>query len=469
MISRSLITLALLGVFSACESRPPEKPPESVSAASMASVSADRCPVGALMAEVDPTRLRSDIATMVSFGTRHTLSDTVSTTRGIGAARRWVESEFRRMSQDCGQCLEIATPSDDVRAPRNPEGVPVVNVLAIQKGRRDPGRVIIISGHLDSRVSDVMDATSDAPGANDDASGTAAVIEAARILSRRSFDATLVYAALSGEEQGLLGGKILADYARRRGWKVEAVLNNDIIGNTGGSSGERVDGRVRVFTEGVRSLETQAMADARTSNGGEVDSPSRNLARFIDGVADDCLEAFDVMMIYRRDRFGRGGDQVRMLEAGFPSVRVTEGAENYTRQHQDLRVENGINYGDTLEGVDFPYLARVVSLNVASLAILASAPPPPTEVRIEGAVSPDTVVSWSKVEGATGYRIWRRPTTEAVWTVSVETGPNETSLRLPGVIIDDWFFGVAALGADGLSSPVQFAGPVGAFFPPPTD
>jgi hypothetical protein len=429
----------------------------------------DRCPVRQLVGEVESSRLRSDIATMVGFGTRHTLSDTASPTRGIGAARRWVEAEFRRMSEACNQCLEIATPADDVRVPRNPEGIPVVNVLAIQKGRGDPDRVIIISGHLDSRVSDVMDAVSDAPGANDDASGTAAVIEAARVLSRRSFDATLVYAALSGEEQGLLGGKVLADFAKRRGWKVEAVLNNDIIGNTEGSAGVRVDRRVRVFTEGVRSLETQAMADARTSNGGEVDSPSRNLARFIDTVANDCLEDFDVMMIYRRDRFGRGGDQVRMLEAGFPSVRVTEGAENYTRQHQDLRVEGGVAYGDTLDGVDFPYLTRVVSLNVAALALLASAPPPPLEVRIEGAVSPDTVVRWTPVGRATGYRVWRRATTASEWEISHEAGPDATSLRLPGVVIDDWFFGVSTLGPGGLASPVQFAGPVGAFIPPPTD
>ncbi|MDZ4761446.1 MAG: M20/M25/M40 family metallo-hydrolase, partial [Alphaproteobacteria bacterium] len=369
----------------------------------------------------------------------------------------------------CGDCLEIATPTDTFTAPRMPTPTPVGIVMAIQKGTTDPNRVIIISGHLDSRVSDVQNATADAPGANDDASGVAAVMEAARILSKHQFDATLVFAALTGEEQGLYGGKVLADYAKAKGWKVEAVLNNDIIGNIHGSSGVVADRHVRIFTEGVRSLETQQMAAARQSTGGEVDSPSRNLARFIDAIAERHLDAFDVMMVYRRDRFGRGGDQVRMLEAGFPSVRVTEAAENYTRQHQDLRTEDGVVYGDTIDGVDFPYLARVTRLNIMTMAALASAPPPPLEVRIEGAVSPDTKVSWTPVPGAELYVVHWRATTEPVWTNSTTFGRNETSGALPGVVIDDWFFGVSTVGPGGYASPVQYAGIVGAFFPPVTD
>jgi Zn-dependent M28 family amino/carboxypeptidase len=418
--------------------------------------------------EVSEERLHGYIERMVSFGTRHTMSDTRSNRRGIGAARRWVEAEFRTMSAACGNCLEIATPSETISGTeRIPTSTEIVDVLAIQRGTSDPTRVIIISGHLDSRVSDVMDFRSDAPGANDDASGVAAVMEAARILSQHRFDATLVYAALSGEEQGLHGGKVLADYARAQGWRVEAVLNNDIVGNTEGIGGTRNNTQVRVFSEGTRAVETQEEANRRRYNGGEVDSPSRNLARFMDRIADEYLTNFDVTMVYRTDRFGRGGDQVRMLEAGYPSVRVTEAAENYHRQHQDLRRENGIRYGDTIDGVDFPYLAQVARLNIVSMAALANAPAPPSGVTINGAVSANTTVSWRAVEGAGGYRIWWRSTTDAQWR-SVRNAPADaTSLVLQNVVIDDWFFGVSAVSADGYESPVVYPGVAGAFFREP--
>ncbi|RYY99396.1 MAG: M28 family peptidase, partial [Alphaproteobacteria bacterium] len=396
-----------------------------------------------------------------------TLSDATSDTRGIGAARRWVASEFQSMSAACGQCLEVVLPADTVTGQRVPNPTEVVDVVAIQRGTTDPNRVIIIQGHLDSRVSDVMDSTSDAPGANDDASGVAAVMEAARVLSKRKFGATLVYAALSGEEQGLLGGRILADYAKAKGWDVLAVLNNDIVGNTRGMVAT-VDGRVRVFSEGVRSAETQAQGNARRSVGGEVDSPSRNLARYMDTLADAHLPGFDVAMIYRRDRFGRGGDQVPMVEAGFPAVRVTEAAENYTRQHQDLRTENGIVYGDTIDGVDFGYLSRVTKLNALTMASLASAPRPPLEVKVEGAVSADTKVSWTASREAASYVVWWRDTTSPTWQHSQVVDASQTSAILKGVVIDDWFFGVQAVSADGYASPIQFAGLVGAFLQAPT-
>lgn len=418
--------------------------------------------------EVSEQSLHGYIERMVGFGTRHTMSDTRSNRRGIGAARRWVEAEFRTMSAACGGCLEIATPSETVSgAQRIPTPTEVVNVLAIQRGTSDPTRVIIISGHLDSRVSDVMDFRSDAPGANDDASGVAAVMEAARILSQHRFDATLVYAALSGEEQGLHGGKILADYARARGWRVEAVLNNDIVGNTEGIGGTRNNTQVRVFSEGTRAVETQEEANRRRYNGGEVDSPSRNLARFMDRIADEYLTNLDVNMVYRTDRFGRGGDQVRMLEAGYPSVRVTEAAENYTRQHQDLRRENGIRYGDTIDGVDFAYLAQVTRLNIVSMAALANAPAPPSGVAIDGAVSANTTVSWRAVEGAAGYRVWWRSTTDAQWRYVRGAPADATSLVLQNVVIDDWFFGVSAVSADGYESPIVFPGVAGGFFREP--
>lgn len=415
-----------------------------------------------LAGEVRPERMRADIQTMVDFGTRHTLSETRSETRGIGAARRWVQREFEAVSRDCGGCLTVVTPSDTVTGRRVPTPTEVVDVVAIQRGTGDPNRVIIISGHLDSRVTDVMNITDDAPGANDDASGVAAVLEAARILSKHRFDATLVFAALSGEEQGLLGGKILADYAQAQGWRVEANLNNDIVGNSEGQSGVRDTTRVRVFSEGTKTVETEAQEERRRYNGGEVDSSSRNLARFIDGMADRYLTNFDVEMIYRTDRYGRGGDQVEMLRAGFPAVRISEGAENYDRQHQDLRVEDGVHYGDTIDGVDFDYLSQVARLNIVSMAALANAPATPLGVAIEGAVKPDTTLRWQAVPGAAGYRVWWRPTTAAQWTHSRWAG-DATEITLPGVVIDDYFFGVSAVSEDGYESPVVFPGPAGAF------
>jgi hypothetical protein len=412
--------------------------------------------------EVSPDRLLADVTALVGFGTRHTLSETQSETRGIGAARRWTEREFRRISSECGNCLEIALPADRVTGPRIPEPVEVVNVVAIQRGTSDPNRVIIISGHIDSRVSDVMDFTSDAPGANDDASGVAAVLEAARVLSKHRFDATLVYAVLSGEEQGLFGGRILADYAKAQGWVVEANLNNDIVGNSQGQSGVRDTTRVRVFSEGTKTVETIAQADRRRYNGGEVDSSSRNLARYVDGIADRYLTNFDVDMIYRTDRFGRGGDQVEMLRAGFPAVRISEGAENYDHQHQDLRTENGIVYGDTIDEMDFDYLGQVARPNIATMAALANAPMVPSGVTIAGAVRPDTTLTWTAAPGAAGYRVWWRSTTAPQWTHSRWAG-NATSLVLAGIPIDDYFFGVSAVSEDGYESPVVFPGPAGAF------
>lgn len=428
--------------------------------------STDQPLLRAVAADVDPKALESTIRSLVGFGTRHTLSETQSDTRGIGAARRWVKTRFEAISKDCGGCLTIETPSEVVTGRRVPAPTEVMNVLAIQKGTTDPSRVIIIAGHLDSRVSDVMDFTSDAPGANDDASGVAAVIEAARILSKHRFPATLVFAALSGEEQGLYGGKVLANHARAKGWKVEADLNNDIVGNSRGQSGVMNNTQVRVFSEGTKAVETPEQANSRRYNGGEVDSPSRNLARYLDGLAERYLNNFDVVMVYRTDRYGRGGDQVPLLEAGYPAVRVTEAAENYDRQHQDLRTENGRPYGDTIEGVDFAYLAQVTRLNTVAMASLASAPAPPSGVKIEGAVSPDTKVSWTATPGAAGHRVWWRGTTDPTWRFN-RWAPTGTSTVLKDVVIDDWFFGVSSVSQDGWESPVVFPGPAGSFESPP--
>ncbi|HWA63811.1 MAG TPA: M28 family peptidase, partial [Caulobacteraceae bacterium] len=413
----------------------------------------------AVAAEVSAERLRATDERLVAFGTRHTLSDQASPTRGIGAARTWVEGQFRQIAADCGGCLTIALPEATVTGERVPKPTRIVDVLAIQRGTTDPDRVVVISGHLDSRVSDVMNATADAPGADDDGSGVSAVMEAARVLSKHRFAATIVYAVLSGEEQGLYGGGILADYAHAQSWRVEADLNNDIVGNSHGVSGLTDDTHVRVFSEGTKAVETPEQAGRRRYNGGEVDSPSRELARFLDGLADQYLTNLDVVMVYRTDRFGRGGDQVKMLEAGFPAVRITEAQENYTRQHQDVRTENGIAYGDVVAGVDFAYLAQVTRLNVVGLAALAGAPAPPEGVKIEGAVSPDTKVSWSPVAGAAAYRVWWRPTTEPQWRFSRTAPGDATSLTLTSVNIDDFFFGVQAVAPDGAASPVVYPGP----------
>lgn len=414
--------------------------------------------------DVRADELRATITRLVRFGTRHTLSDTRSSTRGIGAARRWVKSRFEEINRHCKGCLQIETPEQSVTGERIPQPTAIVDVLAIQRGTTDPDRVIVISGHIDSRVRDVMDAKSDAPGADDDGSGTATVLEAARVLSKHKFHATLVYAVNSGEEQGLYGGKLLAQYVRDHHWSVEAALNNDIVGNTVGTNGVKDATHVRVFSEGTRSTETAEQATRRRYNGGEVDSPSRNLARFIDGLADGYLKDFSVRMVYRTDRYSRGGDQVPMLAMGYPAVRFTEAIENYTREHQDVRTENGVHYGDVLDAVDFAYLAQVARLNAISMAALAMAPAPPAQVKIEGAVSMDTTVSWTAVPGVAGYRVWWRDTTALNWSDSRSvTDATSTSLVLKDVNIDDWFFGVSSVSTDGYESPVEFPGPAGAF------
>ena len=416
----------------------------------------------ALASAPSEAELRATITALVGFGTRHTLSDTKSDTRGIGAARRWVKARFEAISRDCGGCIEVVTPAQTFSGKRIPTPTEVMDVVAIKRGKGDPNRVIVMSGHLDSRVSDVMDASSDAPGANDDASGVAALIEAARLLSKQTNDATLVFAALSGEEQGLYGGKVLADYAVAHGWRVEAQLNNDIVGNSQGQNGATDNTTVRVFSEGTKSNETPAQANYRRYHGGEVDSPSRNLARYLDRLAGNYLPDFQVRMVYRTDRYGRGGDQVPLLEAGYPAVRVTEAHENYTRQHQDLRTEGGVRYGDTIDGIDFRYLARVTALNTIAMAALSRAPAPPSGVDSEGAVATDTTLKWRKVPGAAGYRVHWRDTTAAQWQHARAVGDVDQAV-LKDVVIDDWFFGVSAVSADGYESPVVFPGDAGSF------
>ena len=333
--------------------------------------------------------------------------------------------------------------------PRAPNGVEVIDVLGVQWGR-DKNRVVIVGAHIDSRGSDPLDVTKDAPGANDDGSGVALVMEAARILSKERFEATIVYAIFSGEEQGLWGGTLLAETAKERGWEVSAMLNNDIVGNTMGQNGIRVADRVRVFSEGIRASEELKDQLARRGNGGEDDGPSRALAKAIDGIAGTIPGGLDVFMDRRPDRFGRGGDHEPFLKLGYPAVRFSVGAENWTQQHQDLRTENGIVYGDTIDKMDFPYLAKVTAINIAAIRRFASAPAAPKTVAISGAISFDTKVSWQAVPGATGYRVyWRRTDTDR-WTGKRDV--TDANVTLVNTSIDDHLFAVAAIGASGAES-----------------
>ena len=428
---------------------------------------------------VSGPQMKRTVAKLVSFGTRHTLSSQTDKKRGIGAAVRWAEGEMKSFG------LETLQTCDTVTGRRVPTPTKVCNAVAIQRGTERPNDVVIITGHIDSRVTDPMNSTADAPGANDDGSGTAAVIEAARVLSKHKFRGTIVYAALSGEEQGLLGGKILADYAKAQGWNVVANLNNDIIGNSCSSDGVCNDKVVRVFSEGPRWQGHEALAKDIRSLGGENDAPSRNISRFLDSLADRLNIGLDVMQVWRNDRFGRGGDHTEFLNAGFPAVRLSVAVENYNWQHQDLRTDKGVKYGDTIENMDFPYLEKVTKLNVAALAAIASAPPPP-EPKVEGAVSTDTKIDWARGAGAASYVVHRRRTDASNWEYHVAlparpvrdelkgefaAGRLRTQFTFQGVRVDDWVFGVSSVSADGFESPVSSAVPGGAFKPyaPPAE
>jgi len=409
-------------------------------------------------ARPQPQALRATVEKLVSFGTRHSASSTTDPKRGIGAARNWIASEFEHLSVACGGCISVDRPSARFEGPRAPNGLIVEDVLGIQRGTGDPNHIVIVSGHIDSRNSDVMDATGNAPGANDDASGVALVMEAARLLSKERHTATIIYAVLSAEEQGVWGGKLLADTAKTRGWTIAAMLNNDIVGNTKGQDGRIVADRVRVFSEGARAVEDLAATKLRRASGGEDDSSSRALAKRVGDVASANRGGLSAFLVRRPDRFGRGGDHTPLLEAGYPAVRFTVGVENYDAQHQNLRTENGRVFGDTVDRMDFSYLAKVTALNVAVLRQLAAAPGAPASVVLEGAVSTDTTVKWAAVPGAAGYRLrWRRAD-RSTWEQSRDVTGTATSEVLKGIIVDDNFVGVSALSAAGAESLVTFGG-----------
>jgi hypothetical protein len=408
--------------------------------------------------QVSAERIEQDITSLVNFGTRHTLSDTLSNKTGIGAARRWIKKSFENTAANCGDCLEVFYQGNLVKKGTNGrivKDVNIVNVVAIQRGSKYPNKFIIMSGDIDSRVSDPTDYTSTSPGANDNASGMAGTLEAARVLSKYTFENSIIYVGLSGEEQGLFGGKGLAEYAKAQGWKIIGILNNDMIGNITGVDGTVSNTDFRIFSEPVPPTETERERNARRFYGGEVDGISRQLARHIHKQVKKYMPEMNPMLIYRLDRFGRGGHHRPFNDAGFAGVRIMEAHENYTQQHQDIREEGGIAYGDVLEHVNFDYAAKLTAVNAISLASLAWAPTPPETVALGGAVAPAATFSWDAVPGAVGYKIYWRDTTSPTWDMSRNVG-NVTSFTLKGMVVDNYFFGVSAVGQNGQESVVKF-------------
>ena len=416
-----------------------------------------------ILKEISASNIEASIRKLVSFGTRHTLSSQDDPTRGIGAARKWIREEFDRYSKDCGGRLVIS--EDDFIQPagsRVPQPTRLVNIVATLPGTQAEAkeRIYVVSGHYDSCVCSqgMTDATSEAPGASDDASGTAAVMEMARVMSKYEFDATSVFMTVPGEEQGLLGAAHWAGEAKQKALNIAGMFTNDIIGNTSGGNGVRDNRRVRLFSEGVPTTETQAEARTRQSVGGENDGPSRQLARYIKEVGERYLPNFEVTLIFRRDRYGRGGDHNAFVQQGYAAVRFTEPNEDFTRQHQKVRVENGIKYGDVVEMVDFAYIAQVARVNAAAMTNMALAPAAPTGVSFKSARQEyDTLLAWkaNAEPDVAGYRIVWRQTYQPFWTGSVEVG-NVTEYGMKGLSKDDYFFAVQAMDKDGNASVPTF-------------
>ena len=417
-----------------------------------------------IVREIDARNIEATIRKLVSFGTRNTLSEQNDPKRGIGAARDWLYAEFLKAAEASNGRMTVEKQSfEQAKAARVPEPTILTNVVATLKGSQPEAtdRIYVVSGHYDSMCNSPTDAKCDAPGANDDASGTAAVLEMARVMAKYEFDATIVFMVVAGEEQGLLGSTHFAEQAKQKNWNVDAMFTNDIVGNTLGGNGVRDRNHLRVFSEGVPSNETPAEATTRRSVGGENDSASRQLARFIKETADANVPQFSVMMIYRRDRYGRGGDHIPFLERGYPAVRFTEVNEEFRHQHQNVRVENGVQFGDLPEFVDFAYVANVARVNAASLAALAWAPSRPKGVTIMSQrLSNDTELRWdaNKEPDLAGYEIVWRETTDAVWTNSKPVG-NVTTFTMKGMSKDNYFFGVRSIDKDGNKSPVTYPRP----------
>lgn len=412
-----------------------------------------------IISEVSSERIKKDIKKLASFGTRHTLSDTLSEKRGIGAARRWIKSTFNKISKECDDCLEISYQKNyfSKNKRRLVNDVWINNVVAIQRGSKYPNRYIIMSGDIDSRVSDPNDFSSDSPGANDNASGMAGVLEASRVLSKYTFENSIVYLGLSGEEQGLYGGMGLAEYAKENNWEIIGVLNNDMIGNIEGIDGIIDNYSFRIFSEPTPANESEKSRKRRRFYGGEVDGNSRQLARYIHKQVKKFMPKLNPMMIYRLDRFGRGGHHRPFNDLGYPGVRIMEAHENYNRQHQDLRTEEGIKYGDVIEGVNFNYAKNITAVNAINLASLGWSTPEPKNVKIGGIVEPSTKLKWdiSTDKNIIGYKIYWRKTTSPFWENSKLVG-NVNNYKLNGIVIDNYLFGVSSISEKGYESVVVF-------------
>jgi Zn-dependent M28 family amino/carboxypeptidase len=421
--------------------------------------------IARIVREVDAQNIERTIRKLVSFGTRNTLSVQNDPNRGIGAARDWLFAEFSKAAEESGGRMTVEKQTfEQAKAERVPEPIMITNVVATLKGTQpeSEGRTYVVSGHYDSMCSSPTNASCDAPGANDDASGTAAVLEMARVMAKYKFDATIVFMAVAGEEQGLLGSTYFAEQAKQKGTDIEAMFTNDIIGSSVGANGEHDAHTIRVFSEGVPSNETAEEANTRRGVGGENDSTSRQLARFIKETAEHYVPAMRVMMVYRRDRYLRGGDHRPFLERGFAAVRFTETNENYQHQHQNVRKENGVQYGDLTEFDDFNYIANVARVNAAALAMLALAPARPKNVGVVTArLTNDTDLKWdaNKESDLAGYEIVWRDTTAPVWT-NVRAVGNVTSYTMKAMSKDNYFFGVRAVDMQGNRSPVTFPKPV---------
>jgi hypothetical protein len=418
-----------------------------------------------IVKEIDARNIERTIRKLVSFGTRNTLSAQDDPRRGIGAARDWLFSEFSKAAAQSGGRMTVEKQTfEQAKAARVPSPIMITNVVATLRGTQpeSAGRTYVVSGHYDSMCTSPTDATCDAPGANDDASGTAAVLEMARVMAKYEFDATIVFMAVAGEEQGLLGSTYFAEQAKQKNMDVEAMFTNDIIGSSVGASGVRDAATVRVFSEGVPSNEKSEEANVRRGVGGENDSTSRQLARFIKETSERYVAGMRVMMVYRRDRYLRGGDHIPFLERGFAAVRFTEPNENYQHQHQNVRIENGVQYGDLPQFDDFSYIANVARVNAASLAGLALAPARPKDVGlITTRLTNDTELKWNanKEPDLAGYEIVWRDTTSPVWTNARPVG-NVTTFTMTGMSKDNYFFGVRAVDKQGNRSPVSFPHPV---------
>lgn len=413
-----------------------------------------------IIQSVSSKRIEADVRTLASFETRNTFSDTVSNKRGIGAARRWIKAEFEKVSKECNNCLNVFYQKDFVTTndgERVPKDTWIVNVAAIQKGTKFPNRYIIMTGDIDSRNSDTMDYTDAAPGANDNASGMAGTIEAARVLSKYQFENSIIYLGLSGEEQGLFGGKGFAEFAKKNNWEIIGVLNNDMIGNIEGVDGVIDNRTFRIFSEPTSVTDTEKEQKNRRFYGGEVDGISRQLARYIHKLTSIYMPEMNPMLVYRLDRFGRGGHHRPFNDLGYAGVRIMEAHENYNRQHQDIRIENGIHYGDVIEGVNFDYANKLTAVNAITLASLAWSPTEPKNVMIGGIVEANTKLKWEKPndDSIIGYKIYWRLTTSPQWENSRFVGDVDF-YELKGIVIDNYYFGVAAVSKNGHESMVVF-------------